>query len=176
MGDSIDGSSNAAHRAQADGHEEEEQGGFFRRIFGALSPGDDTLDDDEEGASPRSEGQPGIGNLRRMAVEDAAIPKADIVSVASIITKDELVQVFRDSGLTRLPVYNGTLDTPIGFVHLKGPRAETWVQWRRWAVLAQAHVASAAVRAAVDADRRSAAKDAGGAAAHGACHRRIWRC
>ncbi len=119
MGDSIDGSSNAAHRAQPDGHEEEEQGGFFRRIFGALSPGDDHVDEDEEGVSPRVEGQPGIGNLRRMAVEDAAIPKADIISVASTITKDELVQVFRDSGLTRLPVYNGTLDTPIGFVHLK---------------------------------------------------------
>lgn len=119
MGDSIDGSSNAAHRAQADGQDEEEQGGFFRRIFGALSLNDDVHDDDEAGRYPRTEGQPGIGNLRRMAVEDAAIPKADIVSVASTITKDELVQVFRDSGLTRLPVYNGTLDTPIGFVHLK---------------------------------------------------------
>ena len=119
MGDSIDGSSNAAQRAQPDGQEDEEQSGFFRRIFGAFSPGDDNPDDDDTGTGPRQEGQPGIGNLRRMAVEDAAIPKADIVSVPSTITKDELVQVFRDSGLTRLPVYKGTLDTPIGFVHLK---------------------------------------------------------
>lgn len=119
MGDSIDGSSNAAQRAQPDGQEDEEQGGFFRRIFGAFSPGDDDLGDDETGPGPRQEGQPGIGNLRRMAVEDAAIPKADIVSVPSNITKDELVQVFRDSGLTRLPVYQGTLDTPIGLIHLK---------------------------------------------------------
>jgi len=29
------------------------------------------------------------------------------------------VQVFRDSGLTRIPVYDGTPDTPLGFVHLK---------------------------------------------------------
>jgi magnesium and cobalt transporter len=58
-------------------------------------------------------------NLRRMRVEDVAIPKADIVAVAENITKDELVQLFRDSGLTRLPVYEGTLDTPIGFAHLK---------------------------------------------------------
>ena len=119
MGDSIDGSSNAAHRAQPEGQDEEEQGGFFRRIFGALSPGDDDTDDEAQDGGSKVEGQPGIGNLRRMAVEDAAIPKADIVSVPSTISKDELVQVFRDSGLTRLPVYKGTLDTPIGLVHLK---------------------------------------------------------
>jgi magnesium and cobalt transporter len=29
------------------------------------------------------------------------------------------VLVFRESGLTRLPVYDGTLDTPMGFAHLK---------------------------------------------------------
>ena len=28
-------------------------------------------------------------------------------------------ELFRDSGLTRIPVYDGTLDTPTGFVHLK---------------------------------------------------------
>ena len=118
MGDSLDGSSNAAQRAQPDGQEEEEQGGFFRRFFGSFGPGDE-IDEDGYASSPVAEGKPGIGNLRRMAVEDAAIPKADIVSVASTISKDDLVQVFRESGLSRLPVYKGTLDTPMGFVHLK---------------------------------------------------------
>jgi magnesium and cobalt transporter len=33
--------------------------------------------------------------------------------------KDDLVKVFRESGLTRLPVYDGTLDTPVGMIHLK---------------------------------------------------------
>lgn len=119
MGDSIDGSSNAAQRAQPEGQDEEEQGGFFRRIFGAFSPGEDDTEGEEDVTGSRREGQPGIVNLRRLTVEDVSIPKADIVSVGSNITKDELVQVFRDSGLTRLPVYNGTLDTPIGFIHLK---------------------------------------------------------
>jgi magnesium and cobalt transporter len=58
-------------------------------------------------------------NLRRMRVEDVAIPTAEIVSVSSTIAKDELAQVFRDSGLSRIPVYEGTLDNPLGFVHLK---------------------------------------------------------
>ena len=54
-----------------------------------------------------------------MVVEDVAVPKADIVSVPVTITKDELVRVFRDSGMTRLPVFQGTLDSPVGLAHLK---------------------------------------------------------
>jgi len=61
----------------------------------------------------------GMLNLRRMRVEDVSIPKPDIVAVNVNITKDELVKVFRESGLTRLPVYDGTLDTPIGIANLK---------------------------------------------------------
>jgi magnesium and cobalt transporter len=61
----------------------------------------------------------GMLNLRRMRVEDVSIPKPDIVAVPVTITKDELVEVFRESGLTRLPVYDGTLDTPIGIANLK---------------------------------------------------------
>jgi magnesium and cobalt transporter len=62
---------------------------------------------------------PGIWNLRQLRVEDVMVPKADIKSVPVTITKEDLVNVFRDTGLTRLPVYNGTLDTPLGFAHLK---------------------------------------------------------
>ncbi|WP_439123220.1 hemolysin family protein [Marivita sp.] len=61
----------------------------------------------------------GMMNLRRMRVEDVAVPRADIVSVSDTITLPELVDVLRESGLTRLPVYNGTLDTPVGMAHLK---------------------------------------------------------
>ena len=119
MGDSTDGSSSAAQGAQPEGHSEsEETGGFFRRVIGIFNPGEDT-DEDEQDAAERANGAPGIGNLRHMAVEDVAILKAEIVSVPSDITKDDLVHVFRDSGMTRLPVYEGTLDTPIGMVHLK---------------------------------------------------------
>jgi magnesium and cobalt transporter len=54
-----------------------------------------------------------------MRVEDVMVPKADIVSVSQSATKDELVEIFRSSGMTRLPVYDGTLDTPLGLIHLK---------------------------------------------------------
>ncbi|HKK87096.1 MAG TPA: hemolysin family protein [Roseovarius sp.] len=126
MGDSTEDSSNAAHRAQPENGQDrqdqidEDQGGFFRRIIGVLTHGEDDAQSDEAitDSHPTDAG-PGMGNLRNMAVEDVTTPKAEIVSVPSDISKDDLVQVFRDSGMTRLPVFEGTLDTPIGMVHLK---------------------------------------------------------
>ncbi|EAQ01720.1 hemolysin, putative [Pseudooceanicola batsensis HTCC2597] len=58
-------------------------------------------------------------NLRRMRVEDVAIPKAEIVAVPLNATRDQLVKTFSDSGMTRLPVFQDTLDTPVGMIHLK---------------------------------------------------------
>jgi len=60
-----------------------------------------------------------IVNLRKMSVEDVAVPTAEIISVPDTISKEALVEVFRESGLTRIPVYSGTLDKPIGMAHLK---------------------------------------------------------
>ena len=109
MGDSTDGSSNAAQSAQPVSKDtQDDQGGFLRRIFGALTPTDDTPQDPVIPTKTQSGMVPGlvqgIGNLSKMVVEDVAIPKADIVSVPVDISKADLVKVFRDSGLTRLPV------------------------------------------------------------------------
>ena len=129
MGDSIDGSSDAAQSAQDTPQDQDDnceetasRGGFFRRIIGALNPYDD--DPESESSETRNATnqnlfKPGMLNLRRLAVEDVMVPKADITSVPATISKDDLVQVFRDSGLSRLPVYQDTLDTPLGMVHLK---------------------------------------------------------
>ena len=127
MGENSDGSSSAAQRAQPTGQDQTQSsssGGVLRRIFGAFSPDNSDPDIINETAPALSEdnptvSSPGLGALARLVVEDVSIPKADIVSVPSDISKADLVQVFRDSGLTRLPVYEGTLDTPIGLAHLK---------------------------------------------------------
>ena len=116
--DDTDGSSNAAQRALSLG-EKNKRPGFFSRIVEALSPADDPDTGQTNGRAAPSVTPHGILNLRRMRVEDVAIPKADLVAVPNTVTKDELVAVFRDSGLSRIPVYEGTLDTPLGFVHLK---------------------------------------------------------
>ena len=126
MGDT-DGSSNAALSAQdtptpddtnPQGETDGSKTGFFSRVIGALSPSD-TPDDDIATQPALDRGSTGMGNLRRMRVDDVMIPKADIIAVSVTTTMDELVDVFKESGLTRLPVYDGTLDTPVGMAHLK---------------------------------------------------------
>ena len=118
MGDNDD-SSKAAHGALGTSNMNG-RAGVFRRLFGLAAKG---------GTQPAPVSDPrvvqgpaqvhGMINLRRMRVEDVAIPKAEIVAVPDTITRDDLVKVFRESGLTRLPVYTGTLDTPVGMAHLK---------------------------------------------------------
>ncbi len=114
-----DGSSDAAQRAQSgnDTDQPSQSGGFFARVIGALSPSE-TPEEDDAPKNPRPQSH-GIMNLRRMRVEDVAVPMADITAVPDTISLDELVAVFKESGLTRLPVFEGTLDTPLGFAHLK---------------------------------------------------------
>lgn len=89
--------------------------GILARVFGAFSA-----------AEPPAPKLPtaqvnghGMINLRRMRVEDVAVPKAEITAVPDTISEDELVQVFKESGLTRIPVFENTLDNPTGFAHLK---------------------------------------------------------
>ena len=119
-----DGSSEAAQRAQptigtppADSNSPE-GGGFFTRVINALSPGPEEAPETDTRPAPSERGH-GMINLRRMRVEDVAVPKADITAVPDTATLPELVAIFTESGLTRLPVFEGTLDTPIGFAHLK---------------------------------------------------------
>ncbi|KMK68900.1 hemolysin family protein [Puniceibacterium sp. IMCC21224] len=117
--DESDGSSNAAPGAR-ETEDDTKAPGFFRRIVGVLSPTDSTGSETNGSAfSLMPLATHGMMNLRRMRVEDVSIPKAEIVAVPDTITKDELVKVFRTTGMTRLPVYSGTLDTPIGMAHLK---------------------------------------------------------
>lgn len=119
MGDSDDGPSNAAQSALDD--DTNTQPGFVTRFFHAIRPTASLEDyDDAPSETARLSGAvPGMLNLRRMRVEDVSVPRPDIVAVPVTISKDELAEVFRESGLTRVPVYDGTLDTPIGIANLK---------------------------------------------------------
>ncbi|MEL6167623.1 MAG: hemolysin family protein [Pseudomonadota bacterium] len=128
MADTQDGSSSAAQSARMSNSQNTDAGGGSRRgllgrLIAALSPSQESatpaVDPQPVLAVNGAASRPGLLNLRRMRVEDVMLPRVEIVSVASDITKAELVEVFRDSGLTRLPVYQGTLDSPIGMVHLK---------------------------------------------------------
>jgi len=121
MGDSDGGSSSAAHGARD--HAGDVRRGLIGRLLDALVIGNGRtstarVSSEEIDRAPAAS-WPDMVNLRRLRVEDVALPKADIVSVPINIGKDRLVQIFRESGLTRLPVYEGTLDSPKGLIHLK---------------------------------------------------------
>ncbi len=122
MGDSDSGSSSAAQGAQdqaGDGRR-----GLMGRVFGAFALGNGRTPGVHENphpmnGAPSAAALPDIVNLLRLRVEDVAVPKADIIAVSINTGKDQVLRTFRESGLTRLPVYEGTLDSPKGLVHLK---------------------------------------------------------
>lgn len=122
MGDSDEGS-NAAHSAHSP--EEAEQRGLWGRISGIFSGHEGESSSGkgkvtgDRGSPPRVLSIPGLSNLRVLRVDDVSIPKAEIVAVSVDISKAELVEVFRESGFSRLPVYKDTLDKPLGLVLLK---------------------------------------------------------
>jgi magnesium and cobalt transporter len=120
MGSSNDGLE--AARSAEDDPTEGGQRGFLSRIFSALGPAESQPEPDQPGlaavVAPAS-GVPGIGNLRRLRVDDVAIPKVEIIAVPVDLGRDELVAVFREHGFSRLPVYGETLDKPLGLVLLK---------------------------------------------------------
>ena len=136
MGD-IDGSSNAAQSAQqieqattmkrsiSDqvndlGQDIPRKRGLFWRFFDRLTvSGGDSPVEDRPHNSDAVRSEQGLMNLYDKRVEDVAVPKAEITAIPDTITREELIAVFRETGLTRLPVYEGTLDTPIGMAHLK---------------------------------------------------------
>ncbi|MBC8407929.1 MAG: CBS domain-containing protein, partial [Rhodobacteraceae bacterium] len=122
MGDNKEGSSTAAHSARAsqtNNHHEQTSRvmellyKIFRRVrvfskTAAVTPGMEV---------PLSNLD--VRNLSLKHVEDVAIPRAEIVSIPVDVSLNEVVKVFRDSGLTRLPVFKDTLDNPVGLLHLK---------------------------------------------------------
>ena len=121
MGDT-DGSSSAARSAQLkNDNSTQKQSNILARIAKLLSLGKQVkqLDPNENFADLRADDNNEVGNLLRLRVEDVSIPKADIVAVYDKITKDELFDTFKNTALTRLPVYENTLDNPLGFVHFK---------------------------------------------------------
>jgi magnesium and cobalt transporter len=109
--------------APADNGGEPAQRGFFGRIISKFTPGADgsnaEVDENRPLVSIPGGTQHGLGNLRRLRVDDVAIPKIEIAAVPLDVGKDALVEAFREHGFSRLPVYKGSLDHPQGLVLLK---------------------------------------------------------
>ncbi|HVL21996.1 MAG TPA: CBS domain-containing protein, partial [Amaricoccus sp.] len=98
---------------------------FFSRLFRReASEEEDEAEDASERREPAEGGRErglrvNLRNLRRVRVDDVAVPRAEIVAISEHATLDEVVAVFQSSASSRLPVYSETLDQPVGLVHLK---------------------------------------------------------
>ena len=107
-------------------------GGLRTLLFG--DDGEATLRDEIEEAIENHEGEvPAVGDLtpveRQMLknllhfgesnVADIAVPRGDIIAVPSTAGFEELVAAFAEAGHSRMPVYEGSLDSVIGMIHLK---------------------------------------------------------
>jgi CBS domain containing-hemolysin-like protein len=63
-----------------------------------------------------------LGNvfrLTRTRVRDVMIPREEMIAVPSKIDPEDLLDLLRESGFTRLPVYEGSLDHIVGILHTK---------------------------------------------------------
>lgn len=123
MGDTKDGSSIAARRAQQDFDTPTSLTGIWEKLFGH-KPAVSTRNDNETLAAAISvrgtnDMLLNIKNMHDKRVDDVAIPTADIASIPDDATLDEVIAIFKESTNSRLPVYSETLDNPLGLVHLK---------------------------------------------------------
>ncbi|MEM9756625.1 MAG: CBS domain-containing protein, partial [Pseudomonadota bacterium] len=117
MSPSPDPSPDHARGVAEDGETEPPRPGLLARLFRARtapSPQTDPIVGDADSVPAM-----GLSNLRHLRVYDVAIPRVEITAVPADIALDDLISVFRESGNTRLPVYDGTLDNPLGMIHLK---------------------------------------------------------
>ncbi|MCP5085468.1 MAG: HlyC/CorC family transporter [Rhodobacteraceae bacterium] len=115
MGDTIEGSSIAAHSAHDE--DDEQNRSFFSRLFSGQRPADETPEEQKIETDRLPTGD--LSNLYTLRVEDVAVPRADIAAVSVDTDLPELIKVFKESAYSRLPVYSEALDNPLGLVLLK---------------------------------------------------------
>ncbi|MFZ5618743.1 MAG: hemolysin family protein [Pseudomonadota bacterium] len=108
---------------------ESEAGGFFSRLKGLFGRPEE--EDFAEGLDETTrEAAMRLPRARREMIErviafdekrvaDVMAPRADIVAVDMETPLDGLIKAFAEAGHSRLPVYRGDLDDPIGMVHIK---------------------------------------------------------
>ena len=60
-----------------------------------------------------------LRSFKKLRLDDIAVPKADIISISDESSFNDVVEIFRTSTFTRIPVFSDTLDNPLGLIHLK---------------------------------------------------------
>lgn len=124
MGETHDGHPATGQHVSDDGDPDSPaRSTFFSRLFRRDAPeGEERSSEQHAGETEDSSSDEMLLNLRKLAsmrVDDVSVPRAEIVAVPDDCSLTTLVETFRESTLSRLPVYTETLDQPRGMVHLK---------------------------------------------------------
>lgn len=60
-----------------------------------------------------------IFDFRDLTIDDIMIQRMDIVAVSQDMSYDDIIRVFREKKLSRIPVYNDTIDDIVGVLYAK---------------------------------------------------------
>ncbi|HRN88206.1 hemolysin family protein [Hyphomicrobium sp.] len=63
-----------------------------------------------------------LGGLLRFGgsrVDEVMVPRTDIVAIEEMQSLGDLILLFEESGVSRIPIYHETLDDPRGMIHIK---------------------------------------------------------
>ena len=80
---------------------------------------DDLLEGNFVGKENTQEMLVNLRNLQTLRLDDISVPRADIIALSDDASFEDVIEVFRTSTSTRVPVYSDTLDNPLGLIHLK---------------------------------------------------------
>jgi len=101
---------------------------FFKRVFGIKSHASfeesvsELIREHDEDNSVHEEEKTILQNIitfGELEGGDIMLPRTDIIAVPANIRLEDLKQVFLKHGHSRIPIFNGSIDHIIGFVHLK---------------------------------------------------------
>ena len=115
--------------ARAPAGSREQPPGLFERLRALLglapaSVRDDIEDAIDESASAEFTPQErailkNVLALHDVRVADVMVPRADVVAIALDTPLRDVLDLFRNAGHSRLPVYEDTLDDPRGMIHIR---------------------------------------------------------
>ena len=97
---------------------------WFKKIVTSSSPeensGSESIDEISTGGKENTQEMlVNLSNLHTLRLDDISVPKADIIALSDDASYEDVIEVFRTSTFTRVPVYSETLDNPLGLIHLK---------------------------------------------------------
>jgi CBS domain containing-hemolysin-like protein len=58
-------------------------------------------------------------HVGRLRIDDVMVPRADIIAIDEDASVNELLHLFEDAGVSRIPVFQETLDDIRGMIHIK---------------------------------------------------------